>query len=365
MQDVQPQARSERQTSLPTLATPEPGPAFEPEPSLALAEQQSNKLTWCVDLGAELRAMSTLDLWIGLSRGEVPHATRVWRLGREAWTPASEVAELACALKPVGDDYPIIAVHSLDGEESERLATLAYGEPPPGELIAQGYDRSPSHVDPSELSNIERAAREIGPRARTATLSPMLGAAQPIQAQPVEETPRGRSTFAPVASISPPAPFVSTPPTAMSIPPASAGATVHHLPLGRRVRRTAVAALAAAAAWLLLASPLSSTTSTATPLRALTAAPSLLTGATRVAEPIVEERRATELALARIRMHLAVDEERATNIASAERDEAELPTKKPAATKPIAPKPRAQSAKRGPRSGKSFSPTHRGQKRAR
>lgn len=358
MQDVQPQARSERLTSLPTIATPEPGPAFEPEPSLELAEEQSNKLTWCVDLGAELRAMSTLDLWIALSRGDVPRSARVWRLGREAWTPASEVAELACALKPVGDDYPIIAVHSLDGEESERIATLGYGEAMPEELFVEPRTASPSHVDPSELSNIERAARELAERPRTQTLSPMLGATQPI-----EETPRGRSTFAPVASISPPAPLVSTPPTALSIAPEAAVATVHRLPLTRRARRAAVAALAAAAAWLLLASPLSSATSTATPLRALAAAPSLIAGATRIAEPIREEQRATELAVARIRMHLGA--ERASEHTAAERDEAKAKDTKPVAAKPVAAKPRAAGATRGPRPGKSFSPTHRGQKRAR
>jgi hypothetical protein len=361
MQDVQPQARSERQTSLPTIATPEPGPAFEPEPSLELVEEQSNKLTWCVDLGAELRAMSTLDLWIGLSRGDVPRSSRVWRLGREAWTPASEVAELACALKPIGDDYPVIALHSLDGEESERIATLGYGELEPEEILAQTRVASPSHVDPKELSSIERAAAAVTDRPRKRTLSPMLGAAQLR-----EETPRGRSTFAPVASISPPAPIVSTPPTAMSIAPEAQRATVHRLPLSRRTRRSAVAALAAAAAWLLLASPLSSATSTATPLRALAAAPSLRVGATRVAEPIVEEQRATEHAVARIRMHLGAEQQRAAAAAaSAELAAAEALLAKPAAAQPRVAKARAASPSRGPRPGKSFSPTHRGQKRTR
>lgn len=357
MQDVQPQARSERLTSLPTLATPEPGPAFEPEPSLELAEQQSNKLTWCVDLGAELRAMSTLDLWIGLSRGEVPRSARVWRLGREAWTPASEVAELACALKPVGDDYPIIALHSLDGEESERIATLGYGELQAEELAAHARAARSSHVDPSELSNIERAARELSERPRTQTLSPMLGAAQPL-----EQTPRGRSTFAPVASISPPAPLVSTPPTAMSIAPEAQVASVHRLPATRRLRRAAVAALSAAAAWLMLASPLSSATSSATP-RALAAAPTLLARATRVAEPMVEEQRATELALTRIRMHLDAEARRSTAAAPAKLDAALA--ERSAAAPARAAKPRTASSARGPRPGKSFSPTHRGQKRAR
>jgi hypothetical protein len=360
MQDVQPQARSKRLTSLPTLATPEPGPAFEPEPSLELAEEQSNKLTWCVDLGAELRAMSTLDLWIGLSRGDVPRSALVWRLGREAWTPASQVAELACALKPVGDDYPIIALHSLDGEESERIATLGYGEAPTEELLGRTRATSPSHVDPSELSNIERAARELAERPRTQTLSPMLGAAQPLV-----ETPRGRSTFAPVASISPPAPLVSTTPTAMSIAPEARRATAHPLPLSRSVRRTAVAALAAAAAWLLLASPLSSATSTATPLRALAAAPNLLAHATGVAATLVEEQRATEHAVARIRMHLGAEKQRAPERAATELDEAGARGANSVAATPRAAKPRAAGSARGPRSGKSFSPSHRGQKRSR
>lgn len=55
-------------------------------------------LEWCVDCGEELRALSTLDLWIALSNGELDAATPVWKLGRERWLPAAEVPDLACAI---------------------------------------------------------------------------------------------------------------------------------------------------------------------------------------------------------------------------------------------------------------------------
>jgi hypothetical protein len=57
-----------------------------------------NDLEWCVDCGEELKAYSTLDLWIALSNGELDAGTPVWKLGRERWLPAKEVPELACAI---------------------------------------------------------------------------------------------------------------------------------------------------------------------------------------------------------------------------------------------------------------------------
>lgn len=55
-------------------------------------------LEWCVDVGDGLKALSTLDLWIALSNGELDAATPVWKLGRERWLPAAEVPDLACAI---------------------------------------------------------------------------------------------------------------------------------------------------------------------------------------------------------------------------------------------------------------------------
>jgi hypothetical protein len=64
------------------------------------------KLTWAVDVGSEVRAMSTFDLWYGLSTGDIAGDSKVWRVGREAWTAALEVPELACALADIDDLVP-------------------------------------------------------------------------------------------------------------------------------------------------------------------------------------------------------------------------------------------------------------------
>jgi hypothetical protein len=52
---------------------------------------------WCVDLGREIRPMSTRELWTALARGTVGGDVPVWREGRERWEPASHVHELACS----------------------------------------------------------------------------------------------------------------------------------------------------------------------------------------------------------------------------------------------------------------------------
>jgi hypothetical protein len=81
-----------RRHSLPTV------PESELTPSPEVAPVEINKPIWAVDLGSEIRALSTFDLWMGLSRGELSTEVRVWRMGRECWCPAREVPELACAL---------------------------------------------------------------------------------------------------------------------------------------------------------------------------------------------------------------------------------------------------------------------------
>jgi hypothetical protein len=79
-----------------------------------------NKPIWAVDLGDEIRALSTFDLWMGLSRGELSIEARVWRMGRECWCPIREVPELACALSPDS------AASAARAEEPAERVTLDY-----------------------------------------------------------------------------------------------------------------------------------------------------------------------------------------------------------------------------------------------
>ena len=111
-----------RQASLPTVAGGERASATESSPV------EINRPIWAVDLGNEMRAVSTFELWMALSRGDYSTEVLVWRMGRECWSPAHEVPELACALSgvtPTGNS----ATASRDSDPVER-ATLDYAQTP-------------------------------------------------------------------------------------------------------------------------------------------------------------------------------------------------------------------------------------------
>jgi hypothetical protein len=111
-----------RQASLPTVAGGERASATDSSPV------EINRPIWAVDLGSEMRAVSTFELWMALSRGDYSTEVLVWRMGRECWSPAHEVPELACALSgvtPTGNS----ATASRDSDSVER-ATLDYAQTP-------------------------------------------------------------------------------------------------------------------------------------------------------------------------------------------------------------------------------------------
>jgi len=54
---------------------------------------------WCVDNGETLVAMNKFALWLALGAGDVSPTMRVWKVGRERWQPASEIPDLACAVR--------------------------------------------------------------------------------------------------------------------------------------------------------------------------------------------------------------------------------------------------------------------------
>ncbi len=87
------------------------------------APSEEARRTWAVDVGDELKALSTFDLWYGLNTGEIDPESKVWRLGREAWSRACDVPELACALRLSG-------FSSIPGAVVERT-TLDYVARPP------------------------------------------------------------------------------------------------------------------------------------------------------------------------------------------------------------------------------------------
>lgn len=93
-----------------------------------------NRPIWAVDLGSEMRALSTFDLWMGLSRGDLPTDVRVWRMGRECWLPAREIPELACALSEriEAEDRGELARVTLDYEAGPASGVRVAGAPGAG-----------------------------------------------------------------------------------------------------------------------------------------------------------------------------------------------------------------------------------------
>lgn len=106
-------------------------PESKATPSPEASPVEINKPIWAVDLGDEIRALSTFDLWMGLSRGELSTEVRVWRMGRECWCPIREVPELACALSP------------------DSLADVARGEEPAEQVT--GYSARREAPEPSAV----------------------------------------------------------------------------------------------------------------------------------------------------------------------------------------------------------------------
>jgi hypothetical protein len=93
-----------RRASLPTVPETEARKQVSSSAGDCMLDQP--KLTWAVDLGHEVRALSTFDLWYALSAGDLAGDVKVWRVGREAWTSALEVPELACALAAIAALIP-------------------------------------------------------------------------------------------------------------------------------------------------------------------------------------------------------------------------------------------------------------------
>jgi len=54
---------------------------------------------WCIDLGDEMIALHAVELYARLATGQIPAEAPVWRVGREAWTPAKDVPELRYAVE--------------------------------------------------------------------------------------------------------------------------------------------------------------------------------------------------------------------------------------------------------------------------
>ena len=145
--------------------------AFEGEDTPA----EINRPIWAVDLGNEMRALSTFELWMALSRGDLSTEVLVWRMGRECWLPAREIPELACAL-----------TERIDAEDREEAArsTLDYEDRSPhsGVFACAAPSENPSQPAPCEaLVELDRFEQipELDPADVVTDLPPPVAMREP------------------------------------------------------------------------------------------------------------------------------------------------------------------------------------------
>ncbi|MBL8743810.1 MAG: hypothetical protein JNK04_22025 [Myxococcales bacterium] len=164
-----------RRASLPTVPESEARPQASSSAGAYLLDQP--KLTWAVDLGEKVLAMSTFDLWYALSAGDIAGDVKVWRVGREAWTCAVEVPELACALADVdeliparqtldyvaqppsfGGDEPTVAAETERGDAGSVAAdSISHAQ---ADDVAENRD-SHTEISADELEGLEMPEDEL------------------------------------------------------------------------------------------------------------------------------------------------------------------------------------------------------------
>ncbi len=81
---------------------------------------------WCIDLGDEMIALHAVELYTRLATGSISPSVRVWRCGREAWTPANQVPELRYAIEDAAgpDADPVLAVGGETDADDELMDAI-------------------------------------------------------------------------------------------------------------------------------------------------------------------------------------------------------------------------------------------------
>jgi hypothetical protein len=181
----------------------------EPEDDDALGSR------WCVDLGREIRPMSTRELWTALARGTVGGDVPVWREGRERWEPASRVHELACSQRALWGGLGSGEVRS--GEDRWSAIDEAAFVSPPSELGSVGEDGHATPLTPAtNAATPPRCDDVAAPRASLPPIRIEL-------ADPLPRTQRSGATT-PTAGIEPHARRAPVPVPVVAAPPRRLGA---------------------------------------------------------------------------------------------------------------------------------------------
>lgn len=106
----------------------------DPEPGSGIFGKNPE---WCIDLGDEMIALHAVELYARLATGQIPGEAPVWRVGREAWTPARDVPELRYA---VDDATP-------SGFEGDRQVAFEEDDAVALEDAARAFDDAAPFVD--------------------------------------------------------------------------------------------------------------------------------------------------------------------------------------------------------------------------
>jgi hypothetical protein len=193
---------------------------------------------WCVDTGADLRPMSTFDLWSAIERADVAPWMRVWREGLECWTPVQDLPELhwathAGALASLDDSpYAAAAPELLPPERTpanEAREEARPGRTLPGLAAPEPRDSiatpAPTVAAPAPVAEATRAARWLAAGSTVAALS--IGAALLHLAGPL-------SLAAPAVAPAAAAPALAAPPAAEPTEPTEIRPPAHREERGQR-----------------------------------------------------------------------------------------------------------------------------------
>jgi hypothetical protein len=241
-------------------SAPDSAPVSEPPPSSGRSEAEtmpyaapfsdgsSSPFTargaqdWCVDVGHELRTMSTFELWQAIERAEVLAPMRVWREGMECWTPIGDLAEFSLALASARTPEPA----SIDATPGPAKHALT---PAPAELDhADGSARTPAPPanDAAPRSGLRPFASRLGGAggarwiglgsavALTAIVSALLVSSTPAPAPAPREARVAVQGAAPIAAEGKLAPASADEPLAPALDDRPAEPPTRHAERGQR-----------------------------------------------------------------------------------------------------------------------------------
>jgi hypothetical protein len=128
--------RESRIETLPSVRDAETAPGLNADKAWDFAESEppapltSKTPEWCIDLGDRMIALHAVELYTRLATGAIAPTAKVWRCGREAWTPANQVPELRYAIEDAAgpDVDPVLSVRGEIDADDELMDALSFAQ---------------------------------------------------------------------------------------------------------------------------------------------------------------------------------------------------------------------------------------------